>query len=238
MLRTEHYAQFYEVLASRGVTLINNPAAYQLCHELPASYEVIADVTPRTVWLPFTGGDPPMDEIMALLRPFGSTPVLLKDYVKSRKHEWVETCYIPSANDAQAVERVVRRFLELQGEDVQGGLVFREYIELRSAGAHPQSGMPLAQEFRIFWLDGGPLLTARYWESGEYGAELPSIEQFRPIAARIGSRFFTMDVAQRVDGAWIVIELGNGQVAGLPETADITAFYARLSAALSRASSG
>jgi hypothetical protein len=47
-------------------------------------------------------------------------------FVKSRKHEWTDACFIPSAADRSAVERVVNRFLELQGEELAGGLVFFE----------------------------------------------------------------------------------------------------------------
>ena len=32
----------------------------------------------------------------------------------------------------------------------------------------------------------------------------------------------------RRDGEWIIIELGDGQVAGLPEAANVHAFYAAL----------
>ena len=48
------------------------------------------------------------------------------------------------------------------------------------------------------------------------------------IAAQIRSRFFTMDVAQRTDGEWMIVELGDGQVAGLPERADQGKFYQAL----------
>jgi ATP-grasp domain-containing protein len=41
----------------------------------------------------------------------------------------------------------------------------------------------------------------------------------------VQSRFFTMDVAKRVDGGWMIVELGDGQVAGLPVRADVGAFY-------------
>jgi hypothetical protein len=37
-----------------------------------------------------------------------------------------------------------------------------------------------------------------------------------------------MDVAQQHDGEWIIVELGDGWVAGLPGAADIHAFYASL----------
>ena len=42
-----------------------------------------------------------------------------------------------------------------------------------------------------------------------------------------------MDVARRSDGSWLIVELGDGQVAGLPENAAIPAFYESLIAALS-----
>ena len=42
------------------------------------------------------------------------------------------------------------------------------------------------------------------------------------------SRFFTMDIAKRVDSDWMIVELGDGQVAGLPDRADTGAFYQAL----------
>ena len=39
---------------------------------------------------------------------------------------------------------------------------------------------------------------------------------FIEVARQIQSRFFTMDIAQRSDGEWMIVELGDAQVAGLP----------------------
>jgi|GEM_PF-5234006 len=36
--------------------------------------------------------------------------------------------------------------------------------------------------------------------------------RFQAIARHAQSRFFTMDVAQRLDGDWMIVELGDGQV--------------------------
>jgi len=227
MLRPEGYARLYDALLARGVRLLNDPAAYRHCHYLPESYAAIAGHTPRSVWLATVPGVD-MDRVMALLRPFGDAPVLVKDYVKSRKHEWAEACYIPSAADRAAVERVVRRFVELQGEDLAEGLVFREFVELEQLGAHPRSGMPLAREYRTFFLDGAPLYTAEYWEAGDYADEPPPPGLFAEVARRVASRFFTMDVARRPGGEWLIVELGDGQVAGQPERADPATFYRAL----------
>lgn len=231
MMTTGRYEAFHDALAARGVRLINDPAAYRHCHHLPESYPVIEGHTPRSVWLP-VAGEIDMVVVMALLRPFGDAPLVLKDHVKSQKHAWDEACFIPSASDRGAVERVVRRFLELQGPDLAGGLVFREFVEFEPVGRHPRSGMPLTLEYRLFFLDGRPLLCTEYWEVGDYRGEPPPAERFTALAAGVRSRFFSMDVAKRKGGDWMVVELGDGQVAGLPGKADIEAFYRGLGASL------
>lgn len=227
MLRPAVYEQLYAALAERNILLLNSPAAYLHCHYLPESYPIIAEQTPRSVWLEAKDGLS-IDRIMERLRPFGEQPLILKDFVKSRKHEWAEACYIPSAADQATVERVTTRFLQLQGSDLNEGVVFREYIQFEPLAAHSKSGMPLTKEFRLFFLDGRLLLAAPYWEEGEYSDLRPPDGLFQDVAQRVQSRFFTMDVARRLDGAWMIVELGDGQVAGLPEQVDASAFYRAL----------
>lgn len=145
--------------------------------------------------------------IIEFLRLFCSKPIVLKDFVKSRKHEWNEACYIPSASDCKAVESVVRRFLELQGSELNEGLVFREFIDFELLAQHSKSGMPLTKEFRIFFLDGEPMYSVEYWEEGDYQGLIPPIQHFSHLAKAVQSRFFTMDVAKRIDGDWMISTL-------------------------------
>jgi len=224
MLTPSQYTQLYNALSEKGIELINTPDSYRHCHYLPESYLVIEAHTPKSVWL-HTTGDVAIDEIMACLKPFGTRPVILKDFVKSQKHYWQEACFIPSASDREAVERVVKRFLDLQGDSLNEGLVFREYIEFEPLTTHSKSGMPLTKEYRIFVLDGKPLYIVEYWEEGDYQKSLPPIDEFRDVMQNVKSRFFTMDVAKRKDGDWMIVELGDAQVAGLPESVDVHKFY-------------
>jgi ATP-grasp domain, R2K clade family 3 len=233
MLRPDAYEHFHAALEAKGIVLLNAPAAYRHCHYLPESYSIIQGQTPRSVWLKADAGLG-IEHIMRALRPFGAAPVIVKDYVKSRKHEWAEACYIPSAADRSAVERVVTRFLELQGADLNEGLVFREFVEFEPLAQHSKSGMPLTKEFRFFFLDGELLLATAYWDEGDYGNLQPPLEHFQALARQVRSRFFTMDVAKRLDGDWLIVELGDGQVAGLPERADLAAFYGRLAGRLAQ----
>jgi hypothetical protein len=119
---------------------INSPDNNKFCHYLPDSYDVIRNYTPNTIWFK-------KDQISKSLE---------------------EACFIPDASDSIKVKRVVNRFLELQGDDLN------------------------------------------------------------EVAKKINCRFFTMDIAKVENGSWVIIELGDGQVSGLPDNADLYEFYYRL----------
>jgi len=42
------------------------------------------------------------------------------------------------------------------------------------------------------------------------------------------NNFFTTDIAKKKNGEWIIMELGNGQVAGLPNNTNKNEFYNKL----------
>jgi hypothetical protein len=224
MLKPEKYAQLFDALAKRNINLINSPAQYKHCHYLPESYSLIENHTPATVSIK-RESDFNFDDIFRQLSVFGDKPFILKDYVKSRKHDWNKACFIPTASDRAAVERVVNRFLELQGDDLNEGLVFREFIDFEPLAAHSKSKMPLTKEFRLFFLDGELLDYFEYWDESDYAGCYPPENIYADVARQVRSRFFTMDIAQIVGGDWQIVELGDGQVAGLPGNADISGFY-------------
>lgn len=230
MLKPKIYTQLYNALSERKIHLINSPAEYKHCHYLPESYSIIEGQTPITVWIELDN-DFSFDEVMRRLEVFGDKPLILKDYVKSRKHEWYEACFINSASNSAEVKRVVSRFLELQGDDINEGLVFREFVEFQPLAVHSKSNMPLTKEFRLFYLNGALIDSLEYWEEGDYSGHLPE-NVFSDIALKVKSHFFTMDIAQRVDGKWMIVELGDAQVAGFPDNADVSKFYRSLRTSL------
>ncbi|MER7708585.1 ATP-grasp domain-containing protein [Kitasatospora sp. NPDC097605] len=137
MLPSRRYAEFAAALSERGGQLLTSPPGYASAHELPGWYEVFEGATPQSAWLPLAGAgggggvEPPGAERLApaVARLGGQGPAIVKDYVKSRKHEWDEACYIPELADLPAVERVVARFVELQAEHLAGGVVLRRFEE-------------------------------------------------------------------------------------------------------------
>ena len=227
MLTPEQYSSFYESLANKNIHLINSPEEYSHTHYLPNSYSLIQDRTPTTVFLPISG-QADFANINKLLTKFGTSPIMVKDYVKSEKHYWTEACFIPDASDKEKVKAVTERFLELRGSSLNKGLVYREFIELEFLTDHSKSGMPLTKEFRLFWLNGEILSSFKYWDEGDYQDVVPPISEFEGIAKAIKSNFFSMDVAKERNGSWTIIELGDGQVSGLPDNADKSQFYEKI----------
>ncbi|MFI6156472.1 ATP-grasp domain-containing protein [Kitasatospora sp. NPDC051170] len=137
MLPSARYAGFAAALAARGCHLLTSPAGYRTAHELPGWYGVFEGATPPSAWIPYGDGAAPGTQELAaaVARLGGSGPAIVKDYVKSRKHEWHEACYVPELADLAAVGRVVGRFVELQGEFLAGGVVLRRFEEFERAGA-------------------------------------------------------------------------------------------------------
>lgn len=60
-----------------------------------------------------------------------------------------------------------------------------------------------------------------------YGAsESPAWVQ--EVAVRVKSRCFTVDLARTRSGEWLIVELGGGQVSGLPESVNLSDLFRRL----------
>ncbi len=222
MLTPEHYMDLYEALLSRNIRLINSPEEYKHCHYLPESYSIVSEVTPKSVWTENVSDEA---GLKVMIETFNGSPVIVKDYVKSEKHNWEEACYIPDTSNWNSVKKVLDRFIELRGNYLNKGVVFRKFEKLKFLTNHSKSEMPLTKEFRVFFKNGTPIMTFNYWEEGDYGDTKPVLSQFLTVASNIKSNFFTMDIAQKENGEWIIMELGDGQVAGIPDESLSVEFY-------------
>ena len=77
-------------------------------------------------------------------------------------------------------------------------------------------------------MDGRLVLQTRYWAEPEYDTGHFPAGRFAAIARAIPCRFLSMDIARRRDGRWTLIEIGDGQVTGLPDHVDLRGFFTRL----------
>jgi hypothetical protein len=215
MVSSDAYQNLTTALASRGVEPATSADAYRTAHEFPGSYATFAEVTPPGEWTVET------DDVAGVLGrlALGPGPAIVKDFVKSHKHEWDEACFIPSLADLPAATRVVSRFLELQGDDLAGGLVLRGFEEFTG----PQA--------RVWWVDSEPVLVTAHPDTPD-AIVTPELDHIAPCVRALDCRFITTDVARRADGVWRVIEVGDGQVSDLPAGVDATVLFQTLLAAL------
>lgn len=224
MLNPEIYSNLYNELKSKNILLINNPSEYIFCHYFPNSYNVIKEKTAKSIFFDFNN-DLDYELLISKLSIFNGKPILVKDFVKSQKHKWNDACFIKSSSDLEEVKRVTDNFIKLQGSSLNKGLVFREFLELEFIGEHSKSKMPLTKEYRLFFFKGELIGKYNYWDEGKYISDDFSIDEFSQIVKSIKSNFFTMDIAKTINGDWKIIEIGDGQVSGLPDNADIELFY-------------
>ena len=231
MLKISEYNTLYNELLSKNYQLINSPKEYKNCHYLPESLKFIRERTPKTIFEKFENNCS-IDTLIEKSTIFGANPVIIKDYVKSEKHYWKSACFVPDASNITFLDLSIKNLIKLRGEDLNEGIVIREFIQLNDLILHPKSKMPLTEEYRLFFTNKKLLGIYNYWGEIEYNTEFPETYDFEEIAEKVESNFFTMDIARQKTGEIIVIELGDGQVAGIPENTDVSLFYKKLKCCL------
>jgi hypothetical protein len=227
MLKPLQYKILYENLLAKNYKLINDPVEYQNCHYLPDSLKYIGKYTPKTIFRKIENENS-IDILIEEAKVFNGKPVIIKDYVKSEKHYWNTACFVENSNNAKKLKETINNLINIRENDFNEGIVIREYIELEDLKIHSKSKMPLSEEYRLFFYNNELLNVYKYWDEGDYNVNEPNTKEFEEIAKRIESNFFTMDIAKDKNGNYIIIELGDGQVAGIPEKEDKGKFYKRL----------
>jgi hypothetical protein len=232
IVKPDYYKEMCQVA---GAPLLNNYEDYMKSYHFPewfAKFDDDAHETPASIIFPAHDvAKLGIREVAQRVSAYGKKPLILKDYLKSRKHEWFDACFIKDASDIDECVRVMANFFTLQGRDFYGGLVFREFLQLKKLGTHPKSGMPLPVEFRTFFLNQKPIITSLYWNNDipyPDDVETPPQDWLEEIGKKLISPLVALDIAPSEDGKWWVIEVNDGGSAGYPDNVDSKEFYGLL----------
>jgi len=218
MLNLSKYEELYKTLDELGYVLINTPEQYKNCHHFPESYDYIKEHTSKSIFIKEWDADILQD----ISDFFGDKDFLMKDFVKSAKG--VPGLFkIPSGINGELLLSKVEDFVEYRGSLFNEGLVFKEFLDLKHYGDN-------VNEYRLFFYDR-KLISCSQNSNIKDEHSNPSDEVFdfvEEIACKIDSNFFTIDVAEKEDGAWTIIEAGDGQVSGLSPNQNCLEYYARM----------
>jgi len=222
MMSDSLYSELYSALIAKGYRPVTTPEQYVQSHYLPNAYPLLGGLTPESVWVEGKEVDGAWNSYEHMGRP----AAIVKDYVKSAKHRWNEACFIPAATEKIRFQEIIAAFLTARGHLFEKGIVIRRFHELVKV-ADDIRGQPVHEEYRLFMWDGYLLAaTPALWGDGPFAR----LAEWEAIARRFANRFISMDIARQQDGSWLIIEVGDGGVSGLPSSIDPGVFYRTLHA--------
>jgi len=199
-----YYAEQVKDFEYVGASVINTYSQHLYVADLQNYVADLRELTPRT-WSD-------LQDIPEI------GPFVLKGETNSRKGNWKHDMF---AEDKTAAIEISNR---LSNDGLIGSqkIFIRQFVPLVTY-MEGINGMPVTKEFRFFVAYGKIIAGDYYWQS--YVDDLPKKpdpnevpgEFLQKVIDRVGnsSNFYTIDVGQTVAGDWIVIELNDGQQAGL-----------------------
>lgn len=195
-------------LHSVGANMINSYGQHRYVADLQNYVADLGDMTFRT-WS--------FRDITAVP---DNIPLIVKGETNSKKDRWSTHMF---AKDKQAAVKVYQNLQE-DSYIAQQEIYLREYVPLMklAEGLH---GQPITVEFRFFVAYGEVLSGGFYWSNHVGDLETipsPSMvpqEFLKRAIDKVKNQvnFFAIDIAQRANGDWIVVEVNDGQQSGLSE---------------------
>ena len=194
------YKELEKELNLKNSMLINSYVQHRYIADITNYYEDLKEFTPKTY------------------TEWGNIPegqYIVKGVTNSRKHNWNTHMF---ASNKKEVINVVKNLYN-DSFIFNQGLVVREYIPLEKFD-EGLNGIPITNEWRFFYYKENMLCNGYYW------ANFPDINvkldyemvKFSEKVAKIVAKkanFFVLDIAKRVDGGYILIEVNDGQMSGL-----------------------
>jgi hypothetical protein len=204
----EDYPAVFELWRGRGVTFVNDPESSQLADDLSCWYAQLSDLTPRTFIFDS------LPEVSSLNSALGF-PMFLKG-VRQTSHHDASLAIVRSAAEYEQLRERWANNAILASQRVAA----REFVKLRIVRETQRvDELPRAFEFRTFWWHGKLVGEGPYWtDAGAYNwttaERRDALAVANEAARRLGVALLCVDVAQRQDGQWIVVEVNDGQRSG------------------------
>jgi hypothetical protein len=204
----ERYSAIYAAAAAKGVRLVNTPAEYKTAMEFDQFYPLLGELTPHSV---VASSLEELADVQGI-----EFPVFVKGAIKSNKDQGWAACV---ARDHAELAAIGRSLLARERRS-RGKIIVRRLVSFRAVATDRQS-FPIGREYRVFVHRDDVLAYGFYWDEYRDSIALTQADDAAinalsiEAARRIGTPFIAVDIGQLEDGSWIVIEVSDGQFAGL-----------------------
>lgn len=197
------YNEFF--MMSDYLKPINNLDQVKYVADLSNWVEDLGDLTPKT----WSSND--------LAHLPENTQFVLKGATNSKKNYW--NTHMFAKNKQEAIETFCRLSDDclISTQDIY----IREYVPLKTYMIGIND-LPITKEFRLFFYKDKLLAADYYWQNYvDDLEEKPKLDVDPAFIKQITDRledhinFYVVDIAQKEDGNWIVIELNSGEMSGL-----------------------
>ena len=190
--------------------MINTPSEYDACHLFPNAVRCgVNSYTP--VNMSFADGQRiDWGIVNGRFKRF-----MIKDYVKSVK-DTDFPLYFETPVRGRDMEKRIAGFIELRDKLFTGGIVLKEFVELKRYGT-------TTNEYRAFFLNNQLLSLSR---NSNQSDNTPFVTfDFVKKFSNMPSKYYTVDFGEMDDGEWIVVETGDGQVSGLSPNQNMFKYF-------------
>ena len=200
--------QQYDVEECIGAKLINSVHEHYFIADMRNWIETIPQFTPKTWYR--------IEDV-----PDNEDPYILKGETNSRKDDFFSKMYARDLEQAKQIHWDLCK--DPLMKDSEQDIYIRKFEPLVKLMDNYVGGPPVSKEFRVFVAYKTILSKGFYWSN--YVDDLPEAPDVNEIPDKwlnsiidiVGNHtnFFVVDVAQKQNGEWIVIELNSGNMSGL-----------------------
>ena len=209
--------QLDEAVRESGSRLVNSWEQYRYVSNLFAWVSDLGDLTPPA----YRVGDK---------LPEGE--YFIKGVTNSEKHEWKTSAFAENLDAVPGIIENLRRHPVIGNQE----LVIRPFVRYRELAVQ-DSSQPVFNEHRVFVLNGKVMATGFYWMSQRHlfnFSDTVPLDQAKfqnaidAVIERIDGKvnFVVIDLAEKTDGSWQVIELNDGNMSGLTGVDPVTLWKA------------
>lgn len=210
-----YYQEFVEDLKWNNCKI---PNTYNQ-HRYIANFEYYEDVKEYTFPTWFSGDFHKSD---------WDGPFVVKGVTNSRKSNWNTHMFAPTKDRAWEISKLLYADMVIGSQEI----IFRKFIKLKTF-EYGINGLPFTNEFRFFFYKEHLIDYGFYWSISD-SQDKAHIDEtginFAKKVAEIISKkvnFFVLDIALTEDDNWILVEVNDGQMAGLSDI-DPNNFYKKL----------